>query len=499
MKNLKRGKGRGFGNGRVNSVLQLTPFFGEKKTKKEMDSDGAALGYVEIGTGKAHRARSRSLVLAVVAAVVIALLGGAGLATTLILLRRHHTVVTDYGVMLDAGSSGTRAYVYSWPHRSANTVPVVAEKVGQIFQVGSGAEVKPGLAKINTSLVSSYLAPLFAWAQTVVPADRIATTPVYLRATAGMRMVPQPHRDELVAAARAALAASEFSFQNGAWAAVISGEDEGVFGWVTANYLTGALFAPPERSVSASVGALDMGGASLQISFVPEQTPKTDLYSVSIANRAYKLYTHTFLGYGQDTALVRLNERIVASSAVNGTAAVDVAHPCFLAGYSEAYVASFDGKNHTFHGSGEVLACLELLQSLINVSAPCPVPPCSFEGAYQPPLRGHFFAMSGFFFSTDFLGVSGNTSTPAKIQRTATLWCSKTWDQARREFPKVSPSLLRIYCYSGLYIPTLLTRGFQFPADTTTITFTGSIGGTALNWALGSMISEAALLPWGKA
>ena len=60
------------------------------------------------------------------------------------------------------------------------------------------------------------------------------------------------------------------------WARVISGKDEGVYGWIALNYLTGHLTSNAGRSGEASealgtVGAVDLGGSSLEVTFVPDQ------------------------------------------------------------------------------------------------------------------------------------------------------------------------------------------------------------------------------------
>jgi len=54
-----------------------------------------------------------------------------------------------------------------------------------------------------------------------------------------------------------------------------------------------------------TLGALDMGGASTQITFVPENPAKIEpIYncSVGLYGIEYKLYTHSYLCYGVNEA-----------------------------------------------------------------------------------------------------------------------------------------------------------------------------------------------------
>ncbi len=52
------------------------------------------------------------------------------------------------------------------------------------------------------------------------------------------------------------------------------------------------------------------------------------------------------------------------------------------------------------------------------------------------------------------------------------------------------------YCFQSSYFPTLLTRGYHIPANSTAIQFTGSVGGNEVSFALGGILSEANLLPF---
>ena len=84
------------------------------------------------------------------------------------------------------------------------------------------------------------------------------------------------------------------------WARIISGESEGIFGWIALNYLAGflaphPLFASRATSMETdadsalesikegkeiqaaeeglkTVGSLDLGGSSLEVTFVPDKS-----------------------------------------------------------------------------------------------------------------------------------------------------------------------------------------------------------------------------------
>ncbi|KAM7125282.1 LOW QUALITY PROTEIN: ectonucleoside triphosphate diphosphohydrolase 6 [Molossus nigricans] len=81
---------------------------------------------------------------------------------------------------------------------------------------------------------------------------------------------------------------------------IMNGTDEGISAWITINFLTGSLKSPG----SSSVGMLELGRGSTQITFLPrvEDTLQTStsryLTSLQIFNRTYKLYCYSYLGLG---------------------------------------------------------------------------------------------------------------------------------------------------------------------------------------------------------
>lgn len=41
-------------------------------------------------------------------------------------------------------------------------------------------------------------------------------------------------------------------------------------------------------------------------------------------------------------------------------------------------------------GTGDFAACANSITPILNLTGPCPAPPCLFNGVHQPPTRGTF-------------------------------------------------------------------------------------------------------------
>ncbi|XP_033094276.1 ectonucleoside triphosphate diphosphohydrolase 8 isoform X3 [Trachypithecus francoisi] len=148
----------------------------------------------------------------------------------------------------------------------------------------------------------------------LIPEAQHRKTPMFLGATAGMRLLRQKNSSQardIFAAVTQVLGRSPVDF----WGAeVLGGQDEGAFGWITVNYglgtlvkysFTGEWIQPPEETL---VGALDMGGASTQITFVPGGPilDKSTQADFRLYGSNYSVYTHSYLCFGRDQMLSRL-------------------------------------------------------------------------------------------------------------------------------------------------------------------------------------------------
>uniref|UniRef100_A0A8B9GKF9 Ectonucleoside triphosphate diphosphohydrolase 3 n=1 Tax=Amazona collaria TaxID=241587 RepID=A0A8B9GKF9_9PSIT len=215
----------------------------------------------------------------------------------------------QYGIVLDAGSSRTTVYVYEWPAEKENDTGVVS----QTFK----CNVKgPGISSYESNL-GALAKPLDDCLNKVkerIPVHLHKNTSVYLGATAGMRLLRLQNEtaaNEVLASIQNYFRAQPFDFRG---AQIITGPEEGLYGWITANYIMGNFLEVCGKNLHAflspkeTMGALDLGGASTQISFIPEDSQENlnSTLQVKLYGYSYNVYTHSFQCYGRDEAEKRL-------------------------------------------------------------------------------------------------------------------------------------------------------------------------------------------------
>ena len=175
------------------------------------------------------------------------------------------------------------------------------------------------------------------------------------------------------------------------------------------------------------MGALDMGDASTQITFVPggPTLDRTTQATFRLYGTERSVYTHSYLCFGRDQMLNRLLAGLVqvGCSAGGGGGTLPgrcsempppspqsspgllVRHPCYHSGYrgTLALAALYGspciqaaaprdlGQNLTVEGTGNPGACVAAIRGLFNFSSCDGRGDCAFDGVYQPPVRGQFY------------------------------------------------------------------------------------------------------------
>jgi len=316
--------------------------------------------------------------------------------------------------------------------------------------------------------------------------------------------------------------------------AIMDGRDEGVFAWVTANYLLDTIRADsPGTAVPYAV--LDLGGASTQIVLEPVFGREAALsegehrYELSFGGQERVLYQHSYLGYGLMRARKSVHRLVdfrgslrdspTTAGAADAAEVVEIANPCLAQGMNrvvEVEVAGSDPavtRNVTMVGGdvGGFEACNDIVQLIMAKDAACPVKPCSFNGVYQPSLmetfpNGKVLLLSYFYDRIHPLlppSVSTSTSSTPPPSPPPSLTVSSLADFARdvcggrpaweKRWAGNQLAMDELadrpeYCLDLTYMHALLRSGYEFE-DARPVEIGKRIEGTELGWALGAAIA----------
>ncbi|XP_013879070.1 ectonucleoside triphosphate diphosphohydrolase 6 [Austrofundulus limnaeus] len=227
----------------------------------------------------------------------------------------------QYGIMFDAGSTGTRVHIFRFQMDSKGAPKLDHE----MFRA-----IKPGLSAYadDPQKCSAGIKELLDVAKSSVPPSMWTRTPVVLKATAGLRLLPGQKADQLLDTVRVLFQESPFmSREDGV--SIMDGTDEGISAWITINFLTGGLHGAD----LPTVGMLDLGGGSTQITFSPHQektiqtSPVDSIRSFQMFNKTHTVYTRSYLGLGLMSARFDILRGVRAPPAPPG-GSTELLSPC---------------------------------------------------------------------------------------------------------------------------------------------------------------------------
>ncbi|KTG31640.1 hypothetical protein cypCar_00034898 [Cyprinus carpio] len=413
-----------------------------------------------------------------------------------------------YGIVLDAGSSHTAMFIYKWPADKQNGTGIVSQH-SECHAKGGGISSYAG----NSGGAAHSLEECMEQAMQEIPKSRHKLTPLYLGATAGMRLlnISKPKEsDEVLKEVGDKLKTYPFSFKG---ATILSGQEEGAYGWVTVNYLlenyikygfVGQWLSPGRDTV----GALDFGGASTQITFETKQMVenKDNLMKLRLYGRDYQIYTQSFLCYGRDQVLLRLLALLMETQGSDSS----IVHPCYPAGHSDSIkLSSVFGtpcnKRQTpykpddelqIKGTGNYDQCLGNVSRLFSFNK-CSYSRCSFDEVFQPNITGNYMAFSAFFYTHSFLQEATGISirSPEHLEDATRVVCNMSFQEMTNKV-QGQGSRLKDYCAVSAFVQVLLVNGYGFDnLSFPHISFQKKAGDTSVGWSLGYMLSLSNLLP----
>jgi len=376
-----------------------------------------------------------------------------------------------YYLIIDAGSTGSKLHVF---RNSGSQLDELTVK---------HVEVKPGLSGYASNLAGAgpALVPLLDEAKRYVPQNAFADTLMWVKATAGVRVLNATVISAVLAAVEEYFSQPEncpFNFQS---AKLLSGEEEASFAFLAVNDLLG--------NPAKKVGILDLGGASTQVAFEPEGPIGLGEFMVYINRQRQAIYAKSYTLFGLNSATKRYEDALVAAAPA-GSTSVDC--PCLLEGDTS------EGEYVNFTGTSNPAECEKLVKSLMHMDYECLLPPCSLMGNYIPAVVGSFYAMAGFFYTANVLGLVGWTETkvltPGAILAATRHLCSLDAAKAKQDFLDSKWKYLRTACFNGYHVFYVL-QGYGFAMDDTSVTYAREISNKPLGWARGAVLFETEDMP----
>ncbi|EMS62472.1 hypothetical protein CFC21_002979 [Triticum aestivum] len=442
-------------------------------------------------------------------------------------LRYFHVFLSEgsseYYVILDCGSTGTRVYVYEWSinHNDGNSFPIALKPLGNAPKKKSGKlvgrayqrmETEPGLSKLvhNEAGMKKAIEPLLQMAERQIPRRAHKHTPVFLYATAGVRKLPTADSEWLMDKAWDVLKNSSFSCSRDR-VKIITGMEEAYYGWVALNHHLNMLGTSSSAS-EMTYGSLDLGGSSLQVTFETDKVVQGDTgVGLTIGSVNHQLSAYSLSGYGLNDAFDKSVAHLVKMlGGTAGNGKVQVKHPCLQTGYREDYVCSYcqplkqdgspsvsakttgkekQGTAVELIGAPQWKECSDLAKVTVNLSEwsnsssglDCNQQPCALASTFPQP-HGQFYAMSGFYVVFKFFNLTPD-ATLVDVLKRGQEFCEKPWDVARSSVPP--QPFIEQYCFRAPYITSLLREGLQIK-DNQVI-----IGSGSITWTLGVALLEA--------
>lgn len=187
--------------------------------------------------------------------------------------------------IIDAGSSGSRLYVYE------------ISKDGKSINTLFNAKKDLPLSNVHNDGVAIYIDSITSQYKTN------ETIPLYVLATAGMRNVDSIKASRIYSEMKGKTI-NKYNIKD---AKTISGRYEGLYAWIALNYeykKLGYSVSTPQKPLtytsSSTLGIIEIGGASMQIAFA---TQPSDVYNKEnlIDRKGFsRIYCKSYLGGGVD-------------------------------------------------------------------------------------------------------------------------------------------------------------------------------------------------------
>lgn len=351
---------------------------------------------------------------------------------------------TSYQMVVDAGSSGSRVYVYQV--NSGTSLPSITD----IFESSN----KTGLATFKNnpeSAGSVGIQPLLDSAISFmnttygIPPQQIRAS---VMGTAGMRLISEPAQTAIYQYVTNTIVNDGLILGD---VGTITGQDEGLYSWADVNYLQNNF-----NGAQTTNGIVEVGGASAQVAYSTSSVSSSNIVSTTINGQTYNVYAISYLGLGQDQA-------VASMQALNPS----TKGQCYPTGYTSASITgafNFSGCTSNYAAvTGQYGESLSTMSSQAGFSS------------------NNFIGLSSVYYALDFWGI---TQTPTQLVPMINGTCNLSWTDMQASYP--GNKYLFGQCANATYMNQFLYGSLKLGSSQ--LTSLNTINDTALTWTLGYLL-----------
>ncbi|XP_047469722.1 ectonucleoside triphosphate diphosphohydrolase 1-like isoform X2 [Penaeus chinensis] len=474
-----------------------------------------------------------------------------GLVVILWLFFEPVIVPQKFGVVMDAGSSHSEIFVFTW--KGDKPLGTADIKLKHRCFVAGG--INNFAAHAND--LGRYLGKCLSVAENQVPNHMRKETPFYVGATAGMRILRDFDPEGAVAVLTTL---RDFLETNSTFKVqhkdigIIPGYEEGTSGWIAVNYLVGSL----KQAEASTKAALDVGGASAQITSALRESGNWTTRNLTLFNQTHNIQSQSFLCYGIGQAQHRHTFLLLTESKTSGgnssnpkvpvdpclptgasheISELDLNGPCTLTGDKKPELASMTKmsqnkmkkifKNYMGKGNDEDLEEALRLASEVSESD-TKVAPQVIKGSSNakecdrkmeqlfdlqfckktftygdcmnaelvPSVSGDLIAFSGLFYHLMLLLQVKSDASLDDYKVAVDRVCSLESEALYAAYPGVDKDIVEDLCFDGMYVYKLLTVGLGIDSSSwSNIEFSHQVKDMDIEWPLGFMLNKTTSFP----
>lgn len=404
------------------------------------------------------------------------------------------TQAPRYEAVLDAGSGGTRLFLYRVIPGSYPIVLKVLESENSIQPNGSSED---GIDNFTCGNQVGYSPPGSVAPQVITPLlNTLSSTlltlnipnnqvTVNLLATAGMRTSEitcgQGAVNGLYGIIRQDIVSA--GFRAGDVRTSNGDSEEGVWTWISLNDFRNNIFKDPSRPTvnSVPVGVVEVGGSSAQISYPTSLAPNSaqNIYRVSINGNNFSVFNRTYLGLGSTDARKSMRGTSGSPNAFSNR--------CFPTGLTvDAGDSGFANMNSP--GAYNFITCAGFYLHYISST----IAATSGGDPVITNSTGKFVGTGGAYFATDYWSLN---NSPNLLQPTTISQCANVGN-----FPRIDlDENTQTQCSNASYINVLIYNSSVGLFKSNPALFEGTVSvksgrgastSTFISWTKGFLMSK---------